>query len=187
MKVSTNPAKSNRRLVAGLSMAALAMLAFCFLALPPLYNLFCELTGVGLNNTGVVSAEAANLSEPDSERWVTVEFTGNASGSLPWEFRPMVTKMHVHPGEVSEVSYFVRNTTNQRMVGQAIPSVTPQESSRYFNKTECFCFTNQVLEPGESREMPVRFVVDSNLPQQVNTITLSYAFFDAAGHEKDSS
>ena len=99
----------------------------------------------------------------------------------------MVNKMRVHPGEVSEVNYFVRNTTDRRMVGQAIPSVTPQESSRYFNKIECFCFSNQVLEPGEAREMPVRFVVDSNLPKQVNTITLSYAFFDAQGHEKEDS
>ncbi len=185
--MSTCKTKSNRRLVIGLSMASVAMLAFCFLVLPPLYSLFCELTGVGLNNTGVVSAEVANSSQVDEERWVTVEFTGNVSGTLPWEFNPAVDKMRVHPGEVSEINYYVRNTTDQRMVGQAIPSVSPMESSRYFNKTECFCFSNQVLEPGEAREMPVRFVVDSNLPKKVNTITLSYAFFDAAGHEKDES
>jgi len=185
--MNTPVKKANRRLVAGLSVASVGMLAFCYLALPPLYNLFCELAGIGNNNTGVVSAKVAHASEVDQERWVTVEFTGNASGALPWEFKPVVNKMRVHPGEVAEVNYFVRNTTNKRMVGQAIPSVTPQESSRYFNKTECFCFSNQVLEAGEAREMPVRFVVDSNLPKQVNTITLSYAFFDAQGHEKEES
>lgn len=176
---------SNGRLVTKLAVLVVAMFGFGYLMVP-LYDVFCEITGIG-GKTGVVSADSAKTLEMDKERWVTVEFTGNVAASMPWEFRPLVKKLRVHPGEIGVVSYYARNSTARRMVGQAVPSVTPSRSSRYFNKTECFCFTNQVLEAGEAREMPVRFVIDPKLPKDVHTITLSYAFFNAAGLERDTS
>lgn len=166
-----------------LSGVVVAMFAFGY-ALVPLYDLFCEITGIG-GKTGVTTeAQSGTVVE---DRWVTVEFTGNAANGLAWEFRPMVQKLKVHPGAVTEVSYFARNLRDDTVVGQAIPSVTPSAAARYFNKTECFCFSNQTLGGGESKQMVLRFVVDPKLPQHVNTITLSYSFFDAGQYADRSS
>ncbi len=153
------------------------MFGFGYL-LVPLYDLFCDITGIG-GRTGVVSATVAQAIEVDESRDIKIEFTSTSARYMPWEFKPMTRSLTVHPGEVAEVRYYARNTAAYKMVGQAVPSVSPQESARYFNKTECFCFENQVLDAGEEKEMVVRFIVDPALPKTVKTITLSYAFFDA--------
>ena len=166
-----------------LSGVVVAMFGFGY-ALVPLYDLFCEITGIG-GKTGVTTEAQAGAVVED--RWVTVEFTGNAANGLAWEFRPMVPKVRVHPGAVNEVAYFARNLRDDTIVGQAIPSVTPSAAARYFKKTECFCFSNQTLVGGESKQMVLRFVVDTKLPQRINTITLSYAFFDTGQYADRSS
>jgi cytochrome c oxidase assembly protein subunit 11 len=97
--------------------------------------------------------------------------------ALPWKFRAVQFKQEVRPGEITEALFIVENESDKSVVGQAIPSVAPEQASLFFNKTECFCFINQVLAPGEKKEMIVRFVVDSDLPEKISTMTLSYTFF----------
>lgn len=153
---------------------ALGAFAFTF-ALVPLYRIACEkVFGIRLER-GV--AEADRGGRAASDRIVTVQFDGSVNSKLPWEFRPHVISMKVRPGEQYETTYYARNTSDRAIVGSASPSVAPARASGYFNKTECFCFTAQTLQAGESREMPVRFIVDPNLPEGVETLTLSYTFF----------
>ena len=111
------------------------------------------------------------------ERWITVQFDGGVNSKLPWEFKPEQATLQVHPGRQYEALYFARNTSDRAIVGNAVPSLAPARSSGYFNKTECFCFTTQTLQAGESRDMPVRFIIDPDLPADVKTITLSYTFY----------
>ncbi|MFP5349730.1 MAG: cytochrome c oxidase assembly protein [Gammaproteobacteria bacterium] len=176
MKPIRNRLAANRRLGLKLGVTAVLMFGFGF-ALAPLYDLFCQVTGLN-GKTGRVEVEAVASTKVDTARQVTVEFTGNATHGLPWEFRPLVNKLDVHPGETIVVKYYVRNTSNETIVGQAVPSVAPGRAAAYFKKIECFCFSNQKLAPGEAREMPVRFMVMPELAKEVQTITLSYAFFN---------
>ena len=159
-----------------LKMVAIALVAFCFsFALVPLYRIACEqVFGIRLER-GASDAKAS--ASPAAARWVTVEFDGGVNSKLPWEFRPGQLTMQVQPGEAYETVYYAHNTSADVVVGSAVPSVAPARASAYFNKTECFCFTAQTLQAGEAREMPVRFIVDPNLPDDVKTITLSYTFF----------
>jgi cytochrome c oxidase assembly protein subunit 11 len=153
---------------------ALAAFAFTF-ALVPLYRIACEkVFGVRLEKGPVAAADKAHGGDA---RWVTVEFDGGVNSKLPWAFRPEQLRMRVHPGQLYEAKYFARNTGDHAIVGNAVPSLAPARASGYFSKTECFCFTAQTLQPGESRDMPVRFIVDPALPADINTITLSYAFY----------
>jgi len=108
-----------------------------------------------------------------------VEFTGNTMSGLPWEFRSLQKSMRVHPGELSVAYYEARNTASEAITGQAVPSVAPNKAAMHFKKVECFCFSQQQLKAGEYKKMPVRFVVSTDLPKEVNTVTLSYAFFNA--------
>ena len=167
-------AAANRRLALRLTVVAVAMFGFGY-ALSPMYDLMCQAFGLN-GKTGRIEAQAAQ--PVDMNRTVTVEFTGLATSGLPWEFRPMVKKLDVHPGQTMEVKYLARNLAPEELTGQAVPSVTPGVSATHFNKIECFCFTQQTLKPGETREMPVRFVVDAGLDNDVHTITLSYSFFN---------
>jgi len=155
------------------------MFGFGF-ALVPLYSVFCDITGLN-GKTGRIDAEHALTAQVDRDRLVTVELLGSVNSDLPWEFRPMVRQLRVHPGEVTEVHYLARNRKDSRVTGQAVPSVAPGLAAKYFNKTECFCFTRQTLQAGEAKEMPVRFVVDPALPEDVVRISLSYTFFQAPG------
>ncbi len=157
-------------------MLTLAMFGFGF-ALVPLYDVFCEITGLN-GKTGRVEAAALD-GMADLSREVTVEFVTTVNGTLQWEFTPEVKRMTVHPGQLYEAHFTARNLSSAPTVGQAVPSVAPNTAALYFNKTECFCFTRQSFAAGESRRMPVRFVVERDLPAQVRTITLSYTFFDA--------
>ena len=148
----------------------------------PLYRIACEkVFGIKLEQGAAGEARLAGIEE-DVARTVTVEFDGTVNSKLPWAFAPEQLTMQVHPGRMYEASYVARNTSDHAIVGNAAPSVAPSVASTYFNKTECFCFTEQLLQAGEERAMPVRFVVDPALPDYVTTITLSYTFFsnDAA-------
>lgn len=160
-----------------LKMVAVALAAFAFsFALVPLYRIACEkVFGIRLER-GAFEGEAGARA-PAAGRVVTVQFDGGVNSKLPWEFRPQQLSMQVRVGEPAETMYFARNTSDAAIVGSAVPSVAPARASKYFNKTECFCFTAQTLQAGEAREMPVRFIVDPALPADVNTITLSYTFF----------
>ena len=167
---------ANRRLALKLAGVTLVMFAFGY-ALSPMYDVMCKAFGLN-GKTGRTDAQIVAAQPVDMSRAVTVEFTGLATSGLPWEFKPLTKKMELHPGETREVKYLVRNLAKEEITGQAIPSVTPGESAPHFKKIECFCFTRQTLKPGETREMPVRFVVDTGLDKDVQTITLSYSFFN---------
>lgn len=153
---------------------ALAAFAFTF-ALVPLYRIACEkVFGVRLEKgPAAVSAPATG----PAQRWITVQFDGGVNSKLPWAFHPEQTTMRVQPGRQYEARYFARNTGTRTIVGNAVPSIAPARASGYFSKTECFCFTAQTLQVGESRDMPVRFIVDPDLPADIHTLTLSYTFF----------
>lgn len=159
-----------------LVVAALAFV-FCF-SLVPLYRIACEVVfGIKLEQGASGEVRAASLSV-DESRWVTVEFDAGVNSQLPWSFRAAQASMKVRPGQVADALYFARNDGTLPIVGNAVPSVAPSAASRYFNKTECFCFTEQLLAGGEERPMPVRFVIDPALPADVHTVTLSYTFYN---------
>lgn len=169
-------AHANKRLVGKLLVITLAMFGFGF-ALVPLYDVFCQVTGLN-GKTGRADDQAVQTSQVDTSRWVTVEFTGQVMNGLPWEFRPLQKRIRLHPGDAFTVKYYARNRSDERIAGQAVPSVSPGKAAAHFKKVECFCFTRQELKGGESREMPVRFLVERDLPNDVRILTLSYAFFN---------
>ena len=177
-------ASANSKIVKRLAIAAVCMFGFGF-ALVPLYDVLCDITGLN-GKTGRMELEQALSQTVDADREVTVEFLATVHSDLPWEFKPMVRKIRVHPGEVTEVNYFARNMTGDVVTGQAVPSVAPGLAAKYFSKTECFCFTRQALGPGEGKEMPLRFIVDPELPENVRTVSLSYTFFQAKPEEAGS-
>ena len=184
--MSENDCKeANQRVVKRLGIAAVLMFGFGF-ALVPLYDVFCDITGIN-GKTGRIELEEALSQQIDEDRLVTVEFLATVHSDLPWEFRPMVKRIKVHPGEVTEVNYFATNQTENLVAGQAVPSLAPGLAAKYFNKTECFCFTRQTLGPGESKEMPLRFVVDPELPENIRTVSLSYTFYQAEPDEPGST
>jgi cytochrome c oxidase assembly protein subunit 11 len=168
--------EQNRKLFARLALIAVAMFGFGY-ALVPLYYRVCE--ALGINTLGEVAAAPRN-SQVDLARTVTIEFDANAHG-LAFRFRPLVNHVDVHPGELATVEYEVRNDQPVAVTAQAVPSYGPAIAGEYFKKIECFCFTQQTLGPGESRRMPVVFVVDPKLPRDVTSIALSYTFFEVAG------
>lgn len=151
------------------------MFAFAVWVMPPLYNLFCEVTGLNGKTAGRYEAVAVAV---DTSRTVTVQFLATNNENMPWEFGPEVSSVKVHPGQELSVNYQARNTTGRDMVAQAIPSVVPFKAAEYFHKTECFCFNRQPLAAGKSADLPLRFIVDQDIPKQVHTITLSYTLFD---------
>lgn len=168
--------RANKRLAIKLGAVAIGALGFGF-ALVPLYNVFCEATGLN-GKTNAESARPAAV-KVDKSRWVTVQFTGTVMPGLSWEFHPQQASMRVHPGEIVRVSYYAKNSTNQTIVGQAVPSVTPGQAAQHFVKLDCFCFKQQALEPGAEKEMGLTFIISPELSKEVGTVTLSYAFFPA--------
>lgn len=158
-------------------MLAVSLLAFGFsFALVPLYRIACEKV-LGIRLERGPSEVSVAKSDVKSDRWVTVTFDATVNSRLPWAFGPNQLTMRVRPGEIYETTYFAQNRSDRDMVGSATPSVAPARASKYFNKTECFCFTAQTLAAGQKIDMPVRFIVDPGLPEDVNTVTLSYTFF----------
>ena len=172
----------NRRMVGKLVAVTVLMFGFGY-ALVPIYRTICEALGVNvLARAEVQSGEAVGAvgnSQVDRSRTVTIEFDANSRG--PWDFKPALGKVDVHPGEVTTVMYEFRNRQNRTMAAQAFPSYAPNVAMAHFKKLECFCFTEHVLKPGESKQWPVVFVVDRKLPKDVRTITLSYTFFEVGG------
>lgn len=168
--------RENRSMLTRLSIFAVAMFGFGF-ALVPFYDKICEVTGI---NNLVKPAAAVVNTQVDYSRWVTLEFDANAHG-LEWEFKPVQRSVRVHPGEMIQIEYDVHNKGATAVVGQAIPSYGPKHAAPYVKKLECFCFRLQPLKAGEEKRMPVQFVIDGTLPADVNTITLSYTFFEVKG------
>ncbi|ATE58804.1 cytochrome c oxidase assembly protein [Thauera sinica] len=171
----------NRRLLLRLALSALAMFGFGFL-LVPFYEKICEATGINnfLRPEAEAGARAAANTQVDASRTILVQFDANLH-DLPWRFQPVQRSVSVHPGELVHIEYEVSNTRAESVTGQAVPSYGPQVAGQYFRKLDCFCFAQQTLAPGEKRIMPVVFVVDPGLPDDVNTITLSYTFFELKG------
>lgn len=170
--------RANLRLFAQLSAVVIGMFAFGY-AMVPLYRLICDIAGLNGQRSDVMKIEAAALPAVDRTREITVEFMTTLNNGMDWEFRPVVRRVKVHPGELANVNFYAQNNTGLDKIAQAIPSVAPVAATQYLRKTECFCFTQQNFAAGEGREMPLRFVVDPALPAHVDTITLSYTFFDA--------
>jgi cytochrome c oxidase assembly protein subunit 11 len=174
MAVKDKNTSANRTLIAKLMAMACGMFAFGFL-LVPIYDVLCDLAGIG----GKTNAAPAILEaySPDENRIVTIEFVASVNEYAPWEFRPTVAAMEVHPGEFYDATFYARNLTSRTLTGQAVPSVAPGLAAKYFRKTECFCFTSQVFAAEEAKDMPLRFVVDPDLPDHIDRLTLSYTFF----------
>jgi cytochrome c oxidase assembly protein subunit 11 len=174
----------NAKMLGKLAVVAAGMFAFGY-ALIPLYRSICEVTGINVLSRAELEIPGNNASsgsantQIDASRTITVEFDANAHG--PWEFKPAVHSMQVHPGELATVMYEFRNVQHRRMVAQAIPSYAPGQAAAHFHKIQCFCFQQQTLEPGESKQWPVAFVIDPRLSRDVKTITLSYTFFEVGG------
>ena len=169
--------RDNRRLSMRLTIVAIGMFGFGY-ALVPVYRQICVALGI----YNLEQPAAAVNTQVDASRTVSIEFDSNAH-DLPWRFRPLVRAVQGHPGQLMTVEYEIVNVRNAPVTGQAVPSYGPQHAAQYFNKLECFCFTQQTLEAGETRRMPVLFVVDPKLPKDISTITLSYTFFQVAGRD----
>jgi cytochrome c oxidase assembly protein subunit 11 len=175
--------RDNLLMLRKLALVAALMFGFGY-ALVPLYEAICTALGINVlslserETSGMSRAPAANT-QVDRSRTITIEFDANARG--PWDFKPAMRSLDVHPGEMATVMYEFRNRQNRTMAAQAIPSYAPMQAMSHFNKLECFCFNEYMLKPGESKQWPVVFVIDPKLPKDVRTITLSYTFFEVGG------
>lgn len=180
--------KKTSNTVVKLALSAVLMLGFGY-ALVPLYDVFCDLTG--LRYTADSAEFVPQEIVVDESRLITVEFDITRNQDMPWEIRPEVSHIKVHPGQVYTTSYIAKNMTNKMMVGQAIPSVTPYAANRHLIKTECFCFNSQPIEAGQEVHMPLSFMLNPKLSKDVKVVTLSYTFFDitdtAAINKKDKT
>lgn len=164
---------STRQLIQRLLLLVLVMFGFGF-ALVPIYEVMCQAFGINGKTAGAYQGEQT----VDEARQVRVQFLATNAAGMVWEFQPQADEVAVHPGAVSEMRFVAFNPTDKPMTAQAIPSVAPSKAAAFFHKTECFCFTQQVLQPGERIEMPVRFIVDRDLPADVRHLTLAYTLFD---------
>lgn len=169
---------ANKKVITRLMFIVVGMFGFGF-ALVPLYDVFCSVTG--LNGKTGAQVELPVVLNVDTSREITVEFVASLNESMPWSFYPDVRSVKVHPGQPTRVSFYAKNNTNNEIIGQAIPSVAPGLAASYFHKTECFCFTEQALQAGEEKHMPVVFIIDNDIPTDVNILTLSYTFFIKPG------
>ena len=171
--MSTSP---DRRLPWKIAALSVAMFAFGFFLLPPLYETFCEITGFGGRTATAASTEGAR---PDPNRSVRVEFLASVPRGVPFTLEPEISHMEVHPGQMYETHFRAGNLTGSVRTAQAVPSVAPGAAARYFNKVECFCFTTQEFEPHEELELKLAFMVSADLPAHIDTLSLSYTYFSA--------
>lgn len=155
----------------------IGMFGFGF-ALVPIYDVFCDITGLN-GKTADTAYEAVDV-QVDTDRTVLVRFMATNNENMPWEFRPTVTSIEVHPGQAVSTEFFARNPRAVPMMAQAVPSLVPFKAAQYFHKTECFCFNQQTLDGETEVMMPLQFIVDVDLPQEVKTITLAYTLFDVS-------
>jgi len=169
-----NATKTVKKLV----LVVFAMFGFGF-ALVPLYDVFCDITG--LNGKTATTAASENVNGVDENRIVTVQFMSRTAKGIPWKFEPMINEIKVHPGETKLVKFYAKNESVRDIIGQAVPSVSPGKAAIYFQKIECFCFNHQPLKANEDIEMALQFYVDAELPEEVSTITLSYTLYDITG------
>jgi cytochrome c oxidase assembly protein subunit 11 len=167
--------RANRKLVGGLLIMTACSFAFGW-ALVPLYDVFCRAVGIG--NAEAKAGPAVVREAIDSNREVTVEFIASPASVGSYEFRPKVASLRVHPGKLYDTEFYAKNLTSAASMAQAVPSISPGGAAQYFHKTECFCFTPQKFGVGEGRDMPVRFIVDPQLPANVDRLTLAYTFYD---------
>jgi cytochrome c oxidase assembly protein subunit 11 len=174
--MSPEQRQDNKRMLTRLSIVAVAMFGFGF-ALVPFYDHICRALGI---NSMVEKSESPANTRVDLSRKVTLELDANSHG-MPWRFQPTVRHMEVHPGQLVHVEYEVANVRSAPVTGQAVVSYGPAYAGQFVKKLDCFCFTQQTLSAGETRRMAVTFVLDASLPAEVNTLTLSYTFFEIAG------
>lgn len=174
--------KSSTSIVSKLAIVAVCMFGFGYV-LVPLYDVFCEITGLRFTQDQNEELVAQQIVE-DTSRLVTVEFDASLNQSMPWHVKPAVSKMQVHPGRVYTTNYLAKNVTEAQMVGQAVPSITPFVANKHLIKTECFCFEHQLVEAGQQVEMPLSFMINPKLPADVKVVTLSYTFFDITSSAK---
>ena len=173
--MTDNLQQKNARLVKKLVFIVFAMFGFGY-ALVPIYDVFCDIAGI--NGKTSEKAEQEVQYKIDPSREMTIEFITSLNESAPMEFNSETNKMKIHPGQYYTVNFYAENKTDKKMVARAIPSVSPGLAAEYLKKTECFCFSEQTFEPHEKKSMPVRFVIDPELPERYKTITLAYTFFD---------
>lgn len=175
--------QANLNMVGKLVVVAALMFGFGY-AMVPMYKHICAALGINVlslaeqQTPGALASRKANT-QVDLTRTISVEFDANARG--PWDFKPEVRHLDVHPGQITTVMYEFKNVQNRTMAAQAVPSYAPKQATAHFNKLECFCFNEYTLKPGESKRWPVVFVIDPKLPKDVSTITLSYTFFEVGG------
>ena len=180
MQLSQDPTTDT---VAKLGAVAVAMFAFVFVVMVPLYNVLCD--ALGINGKTSSEAYTSVVVQVDESRSVKVQFVATNNDGMPWVFSPDVTEMVVHPGAANDTVFFAANPTANSMIAQAVPSVSPSRAAEYFHKTECFCFEQQPLDGNSEAEMPLQFIVDQDLPADIKTITLSYTLFDVTALLRD--
>lgn len=171
----------NAKLAGKLLIVVVGMFGFGF-ALVPLYDVFCDITGINGKTRNEAAVYTGDIT--DTSRLVTVEFITRTHTGMPWEFRSDTKRIKVHPGELTAVSFYVRNPASKDMIAQAIPSVSPGTAALYLNKTECFCFNQQPLLAGAEADMPMRFYVDPNIPEDISYFTVQYTLFDVTGQNE---
>ncbi|CAE6933683.1 COG3175 Cytochrome oxidase assembly factor [Vibrio sp. B1FLJ16] len=169
----SNP--SNRKLTIKLLLATVLMFGFGF-ALVPLYDVMCDALGINGKTSEVAAIQPKGM-VPDTSRTIHVEFMAHVTPDMPWEFKPKVISMDVHPGEVVQTEYLAFNESGQKLVGQAVPSVSPGNGAAYFNKIECFCFNQQPLDGKQRAQMPLIFYIEPDVPDSIHTLTLSYTLY----------
>lgn len=167
--------RAHLSIVLRLSLLVVGMFGFGY-AMVPIYNILCDITGLNGKTSSVAAAAPGDVSV--AERTVTVEFVSVVNSSAAWSFEPMQRTMQVVPGKTYNMSYEAVNLTGRSAVGQAVPSVAPSRAAKYFNKVECFCFTHQEFEKGDRKQMPLVFFIEEDLPKSIDTVTLSYTYFD---------
>lgn len=177
--MSTLSQKKIYRLYLLLTGIVFSMFAFGY-ALVPLYSVLCKTWGI---NGKTSNQKIAASTFVDASRQVTVLFLANTNAHIPWEFKPMVTRMLLHPGENGHLAYWAKNLSTKNMTIQAIPSVVPGRAAHYLKKTECFCFTQQKFKNGQGMQMPLIFHIDPELPRDIHNIVLSYTLFDVTPHQ----
>ncbi|MBL4910630.1 MAG: cytochrome c oxidase assembly protein [Alteromonadaceae bacterium] len=182
-KQQTEHKQQNTTLIKKLVLAVFAMFGFGF-ALVPLYNVFCDVTGLnGKTNSTAAEYTADGI---DTSRNIRVQFISHVTSGMPWKFYPITEEVTVHPGEIKLVKFYAKNNANKEIVGQAVPSISPGTAHSYFQKIECFCFNQQPLKAHQEVEMAVQFYIDADLPKDITTVTLSYTLFNVTEAVKAS-
>ena len=173
--------KGAKRTLRKLIIAVPLMFAFGF-ALVPLYDVFCEVTGL---NGKVFQSEHSDNLLTDEGRSIALQFISTNNENMPWTFKPSKQVMKIETGKYHTATFYVKNTTNKRMVAQAVPSVAPSNAAAHLKKLECFCFEQQELMPGEEANLPVRLLVSNDLPSNIKNIILSYTIFDVTEYDDE--